>query len=117
MEIEPELKKSLTRYAFVSFIFVIGFTVLIAKEGGAGAGKTIVFFFLMVIFGIPCGAIGGAIGNAIRLLTHPDVIITSGGVWPILMQKIFWSVGPQYFGIFTGTFIPFFIFMRLLGIG
>lgn len=117
MEIGPELKKSLIRYAFVSFIFVIGFTILVAKEGGAGTGKTILFFFAMALFGTPCGAVGGAIGNAIRLLTRPDAIITTGGLWPILMQKVFWSVGPQYVGIFVGTFIPFFILMRLLGIG
>lgn len=64
MEIKPELKKSLTRYAFVSFIFVIAFTILVAKEGGAGIGKTILFFFVMALFGTPCGAVGGAIGNA-----------------------------------------------------
>ena len=69
------------------------------------SGKEVGFFLRLfaAILGIPTGFIGFLIGDFIRNLTVPDAIFTTGGVWSILKQKIFWFCVPQLIGTIIGA--------------
>ena len=112
---DMDYKKSIICYAVTSFFWVICWTIVLAQNGVMGIGKGTVFFLIAVLVGIPCGVIGGIIGNIIRTAVHPDMIITSNGVWGLLFQKIFWKIGPQTIGILFGAAIPFMILSKLFG--
>jgi len=61
---------------------------------------------------IPFSFIGANIGNFLRKLVMPSMIITNGGFWSLLQAKIFWKIGPQFIGAVTIPFIVLVAFSR-----
>ncbi|GGX19404.1 hypothetical protein GCM10007242_27830 [Pigmentiphaga litoralis] len=68
---------------------------------GASFGAKI----LAVIAGALLGWVGALVGNAVRKFAQPDVVMTSGGMASLIWLKLFWSVGPQLFGLVAGVVI------------
>jgi hypothetical protein len=62
-------------------------------------------FFFVWIAGALLGVVGVRIGDALRRVAKPDIIITSGGLQGMLAARIFWSVGPQTVGLLIGTVV------------
>jgi MFS-type transporter involved in bile tolerance (Atg22 family) len=65
--------------------------------------------FVMKVFAVLAGAALGTvfavIGDAFRRYAHPDVVITNGGFFSLIGTKLFWQVGPQLIGLFSGVFL------------
>ncbi len=77
-------------------IFVAILVVATSKEHG--------FFYhtFMFLLALVCSRLGIYIGDILRKIAMPDSIFTSGGMKDILMQKLFWFIGPQAIGGFAG---------------
>ena len=81
---------------------IVGANIEIPESTGF---RRTVIVICSIIFGTPLGAIGGAIGDGLRKIAHPDAIFTTGGMGSILWAKIFWAIGPQVIGTVVGTLI------------
>ncbi|TGP44890.1 hypothetical protein EN871_09930 [bacterium M00.F.Ca.ET.228.01.1.1] len=49
------------------------------------------------------GYIGVRIGDGVRRIARPDVIVTTGGVSDALWARICWGIGPQIAGLYLGA--------------
>lgn len=58
-------------------------------------------YVAMLIVGTSTTTIGVVVGDAIRRLAMPDLVLAAGGV-DLLRKKVFWLVGPQVIGWFVG---------------
>lgn len=53
--------------------------------------------------GTVLGYVGVRLGDAVRRIAKPDVIVTAGGISDALWARICWSIGPQSIGLFLGS--------------
>ncbi|MGS1019424.1 hypothetical protein [Burkholderia glumae] len=60
---------------------------------------------LLVIWlgGAFLGYIGVRLGDAVRRVARPDVIVTPGRVSDALWARICWGIGPQIVGLYLGA--------------
>ena len=70
-------------------------------------------YVAMLIVGTSTTTIGVVVGDAIRRLAMPDLVLAADGV-DLLRKKVFWLVGPQAIGWFVG-YIAFKGVMSKLG--
>ncbi|NTZ07000.1 hypothetical protein [Burkholderia metallica] len=60
--------------------------------------------FLFLWFGGAwLGYIGVRLGDGVRKIFRPDIIVTSGGVSDAIWARMCWAVGPQCVGLFLGA--------------
>lgn len=58
-----------------------------------------------VLVGTGLGTVGALVGNAIRKFAQPDMVFTRGGIGSLIWLKVFWAIGPQCIGLFSGVFL------------
>lgn len=76
------------------------FLLILIKSEGFEHNNIFYFRFISLITIVG----GSAIGNILRIIAMPDSFLSSGMV-DTLKQKLFWAVGPQFFGAMIGWFI------------
>ena len=54
------------------------------------------------IASIPTGFIGVLLGDLIRRLAIPDIVLIRGGLFQLLKTRLFWMCGPQLIGMVIG---------------
>lgn len=60
-------------------------------------------FLCLWFTGTLLGYIGVRLGDAVRRIAKPDVLIVSGGVADALWARLCWGVGPQIVGLYVGA--------------
>lgn len=60
-------------------------------------------FFFLWFAGTSLGYIGVRLGDAVRRIVKPDVLIVSGGVSDAIWARICWGIGPQIVGMYLGA--------------
>jgi len=62
-------------------------------------------FALLLIWwgGALLGYLGARLGDAVRRIARPNVIMTTDGVSDALWARICWGIGPQTVGLFLGS--------------
>jgi hypothetical protein len=83
-------------YAILAVVF--GLAYAIWPPGSFGFFSRIFIFIFATIFSF----VGILIGDAVRKIAIPDSIFTTGGIFAILKQKLFWFIGPQLVGALIG---------------
>ena len=92
--------------------FVLAIIILVVSKSGPIAHAGFFGKLFGFIVAVPCGLIGALIGDAIRRFVIPDAVITTGGFFSLLKEKMFWMVGPQAIGLFIGVFLGFSIILH-----
>ncbi|WP_124597037.1 hypothetical protein [Burkholderia stagnalis] len=59
--------------------------------------------FFLWFAGTLLGYIGVRLGDAVRRIAKPDVLVVSGGVSDALWARICWAIGPQIVGLYLGA--------------
>ncbi|WP_143028339.1 hypothetical protein [Burkholderia orbicola] len=60
--------------------------------------------FLFLWFGGAwLGYIGVRLGDGVRKIFRPDIIVTSGGISDAIWARMCWAIGPQCVGLFLGA--------------
>lgn len=62
-------------------------------------------FFFLWFGGTLLGYIGVRVGDAVRRIARPDVIVVAGGVSDALWARMWWAVGPQIAGLYFGSVV------------
>lgn len=86
---------------YVVLTVVVSFLCAFVFKSDAGSGRRI----LAAVLSVPTGFIGAMIGDFIRRLTIPDAIFTTGGLFAILKERLFWFCVPQLAGMVVGIVI------------
>ncbi|MGP3659705.1 hypothetical protein ACTU9R_22285 [Burkholderia gladioli] len=60
-------------------------------------------FFAIWLGGTLLGYVGVRLGDAVRRVARPDVIVTPGRVSDALWARICWGIGPQIVGLYLGA--------------
>ena len=60
-------------------------------------------FFFLWFSGTFLGYIGVRLGDAVRRIVKPDVLIVSRGVSNAIWARICWGIGPQIVGMYLGA--------------
>ncbi|WP_186190527.1 hypothetical protein [Burkholderia gladioli] len=60
-------------------------------------------FFLLWFSGTFLGYVGVRLGDAVRRIAKPDILVVSGGISDALWVRICWSIGPQIVGLYVGA--------------
>ncbi|MDN4574795.1 hypothetical protein DBB29_19520 [Pandoraea cepalis] len=60
------------------------------------------FLFLWPV-GACLGYLGVRVGDAVRRIFKPDVIIVRGGISDAIWARICWAIGPQIVGLYLGA--------------
>ncbi|WP_144030079.1 hypothetical protein [Burkholderia sp. AU16741] len=60
--------------------------------------------FLFLWFGGAwLGYIGVRLGDGVRKIFRPDILVTSGGISDAIWTRMCWAIGPQCVGLFLGA--------------
>jgi len=91
----------------ISLVFSVFYCAIMYEKSGAVAVPSFILAF-------PLSFVGWILGNKLRLLLHPDFIITSGFMG-LLKEKFFWRFVPQLIGSFIGAMAGSSIFCNIFG--
>jgi len=91
----------------ISLVFSVFYCAIMYEKSGAVAVPSFILAF-------PLSFVGWILGNKLRLLLHPDFIITSGFMGS-LKEKFFWRFVPQLIGSFIGAMAGSGIFCSIFG--
>lgn len=81
---------------FVAFLAVAVYMPLHAHHA-------IAKFLFLWLGGAWLGYIGVRLGDGVRRIFRPDIIVTSGGISDAIWARMCWAVGPQCVGLFLGA--------------
>jgi len=60
---------------------------------------------LLFVVGTILGTAFAVAGNVLRKFARPDSIIIRGGFFAIIGEKVFWLIGPQFYGALLGSIL------------
>ena len=110
MAISNQLKQSAIVWGFVAIaLSIVSCTV---TNSPLVLSASLFEKLAAVCAGSIAGSLLALVGDALRRTVRPDFIITNGGLFSLLLTKLFWAVGPQLIGLCIGVFVAVAMVLR-----